>query len=63
MDDGKPWEGYRDTLSYIGDGVYTWFDGYQVWVAADRYGVWHYVALERETMAQLIRYARQHYGE
>lgn len=43
-------------LRYLGDGVYAGFDGYQVWLWADRDGRRHEVALEGETIAQLVKY-------
>ncbi len=41
---------------YIGDGVYASFDGYQIWVQAERYGMVHSVALEPAVIASLLAY-------
>lgn len=41
---------------YLGDGAYASFDGYQIWVKADRDGRRHEVALEPETFAALVKY-------
>ena len=41
---------------YLGDGVYAGFDGYQIWVWAEREGREHTVAFEAETLASLARY-------
>lgn len=51
----------RKHEAYIGDGVYAWTDGYQIWLKADRDGQEHLIALEPATFAALIRYeARLH---
>jgi hypothetical protein len=36
----------RPNETYIGDGVYASFDGYQFWLRTERDGVDHLVALE-----------------
>lgn len=41
---------------YLGDGVYVRFDGYQIWVSADRYGMLHEVALEPAVFEKLRQY-------
>lgn len=47
-----------DNASYIGDGVYAWHDGYQVWIATQRIqGHWCSVAIEPRTMENLINFA------
>ena len=49
---------------YIGDGVYAWFDGYQVWIYTSN-GVEESkpIALDPLTMNSLINYANKHYGK
>jgi hypothetical protein len=42
---------------YLGDGVYAGFDGYQIWVWAERDGREHAIALDAQTMAALKKYA------
>lgn len=41
---------------YLGDGVYAGFDGYQIWLWAERDGQEHSIALEAEVMASLAHY-------
>lgn len=41
---------------YLGDGVYASFDGYMIWLAANRPEN-KVVALEPEVMAGLVRFA------
>jgi hypothetical protein len=41
---------------YLGDGIYAGFDGYYIWVCADRDGQTHCVAFEKETLASLSAY-------
>jgi hypothetical protein len=41
---------------YLGDGVYAGYDGYQVWIWADRDGQRHAIALEPKTQVDLNRY-------
>jgi hypothetical protein len=41
---------------YLGDGVYAGFDGYQIWVWAERDGSEHAVAFEAEVLASLAAY-------
>jgi len=43
--------------SYLGDGLYASFDGYQIVLRAPREHGEHYVALEPAVYAALIRYA------
>ncbi len=43
---------------YIGDGVYTSFDGYHIWLAANHHEN-KVVALEPEVFEALIRYAKR----
>jgi hypothetical protein len=44
---------------YLGDGAYAGFDGYQIWVWAERDGITHAVALEPGTMASLAKYVSE----
>lgn len=44
---------------YIGDGVYVTFDGYQLWVWAERANGWHRVALEPAVLRELNDYAQR----
>ena len=44
--------------TYIGDGVYASFDGYQVWIRTQREGGWHEIALEPAVYDRLREYAR-----
>lgn len=46
-----------ETETYLGDGVYASFDGYQIWLRAERDGNMHRIALEDQTMNALTRYA------
>jgi hypothetical protein len=47
--------------TYLGDGVYASFDGYQIWLRVERnYGL-EQIALEPEVMAELTRYAERVY--
>lgn len=40
--------------TYIGDGVYVFWDGYQMWLATQREdGQLHYIALEPSVMNEL----------
>lgn len=41
---------------YIGDGVYAAFDGYQVWLRAERHGQMHEIAIEPAVWGALRRY-------
>ena len=44
--------------SYLGDGVYASFDGYQIWLAANSHEN-RVIALEPAVMEALCRYAKQ----
>lgn len=44
---------------YLGDGVYAFYDGYQVWVETVP---GNKIALEFSVMQELIRYSRKVYG-
>jgi hypothetical protein len=44
--------------TYLGDGVYASFDGYQIWLETERGdGAWHRIALEPPVMTALVAYA------
>jgi hypothetical protein len=43
---------------YLGDGVYASFDGYQIWLKAERDGSMHEIAIEPEVLARLLQYNR-----
>lgn len=45
--------------TYLGDGLYAWFDGYQVWLRAPREGGDHVVALEPETLEAFEQFVRK----
>ncbi len=47
---------------YLGDGVYAWTDGYQIWLKADRGQQEHLIALEPAVFAALIAYERAIHG-
>lgn len=42
---------------HLGDGAYATFDGWCVWLWAQRENGWHRVALEPSGLAALVRYA------
>ena len=48
-----------DERTYLGDGLYATFDGFQIWLIADRFGQKHEVALEGATFAALLAFARR----
>jgi hypothetical protein len=52
-------ECFPDSIAYLGDGAYVGHDSIQLWVAAERDGLIHRVALGATELAELIRYARQ----
>lgn len=41
---------------YLGDGVYAAFDGYQIWLRAERDGRMHEIAVESWVLDALWRY-------
>jgi hypothetical protein len=50
--------------SYLGDGVYATFDGFQVWLRTERAdGGQHVIALEPQVLKQLLRYVRLFYTD
>jgi hypothetical protein len=44
--------------TYLGDGLYAGFDGYQIILRAPRMEGDHYVALEPAVFAELVDFAR-----
>ena len=44
---------------YIGDGVYVYHDGYQIWLETQRERSIERIALEYETYNSLKRYAKR----
>ncbi len=44
----------RSRETYLGDGLYAWFDGYQIWLRAPRADGHHEVALEPRVFSALI---------
>lgn len=49
--------------SYLGDGLYVTFDGWQMILRAPRCGMDHWVALEPETFTNLVRFAERINGK
>jgi hypothetical protein len=50
--------------TYLGDGLYASFDGFSLWLRAPREHGDHVVALEPQTFAEFLAFARQNgYGE
>jgi hypothetical protein len=47
---------------HLGDGCYAAFDGYCVWLWAERENGWHRIALEPTLFQALLAYARQHWS-
>ncbi len=56
MSDNQP-NGTTKDESYLGDGLYATFDGWQMILRAPRDDGDHWVGLEPETFAALIRFA------
>jgi len=51
-------------VSYIGDGVYAYFDGWQVCIyATDGMNDTEVIALEDNTMIALIEFAKNHFSK
>jgi hypothetical protein len=42
--------------TYLGDGLYASFDGYQIWLRAPRAGVDHLVAIDASVWEALVEY-------
>lgn len=51
----KPPENAPQT--YLGDGLYAWFDGWHIWLGTERDGRWESVALEPRVFRELMRFA------
>lgn len=45
-----------ENKTYIGDGVYAWFDGYQIWLYTERESGIHEIALDYRTFEALFHY-------
>ena len=56
---------HHETAEYMGDGVYAYFDGYQVWIYThDGMMTKARIALPNDgTWERLTRYTKRHYGE
>ena len=52
-----------DNRSYLGDGLYATFDGWQIVLRAPRSDGDHWVALEPETFTTLVRFAERINGK
>ena len=44
---------------HVGDGVHASFDGYQIWLRAERDGRTHEIAVEQDTFDGIDRYLRR----
>jgi hypothetical protein len=44
-------------MTHLGDGAYAVFDGYYIWVKAERDGITHAVALEPDALRNLNWFA------
>lgn len=51
----------NEQQTYLGDGVYASFDGYQIWLAVNHHEN-NVVAIEPKVMESLMRYAAQVWG-
>jgi len=47
-----------DEKRYLGDGVYATFDGYQIWLRTERYGMLHEIAVEPAVFLALNDFVR-----
>lgn len=47
--------------TYLGDGVYAVFDGYQIIITTDRENGTHWIALEPAVLSSLVAYAERIY--
>lgn len=45
--------------TYLGDGVYGHFDGYHIWLSANRDGINHTIALEPAVLHSLFNYNKE----
>lgn len=55
MDAGTKRDG-EELQDYLGDGVYASWDGYQIWLRADRDCQTHEIAIESPVFSALLRY-------
>jgi hypothetical protein len=55
----RPEDTIRGTNTYLGDGVYASFDGYQIWLRTPRENCWHEIALEPPVLEALDAYRRK----
>lgn len=47
--------------TYLGDGVYAWFDGWQIWLETSRgIGDLHRIALDPYVFQALYQYGKSH---
>jgi len=46
-------------VTYLGDGLYGWYDGFNFWLGAPRETGWECVALEPATLYSFIRWLKQ----
>ena len=56
-------DGTTKDESYLGDGLYATFDGWQMILRTPRDGGDHWVALEPETFEALVRFAERINGK
>jgi hypothetical protein len=49
----------RYDLEYLGDGVYVYHDGFQVWLITERDEGEHRIALEPVVFDNLVRYRKR----
>lgn len=49
--------------TYLGDGLYASFDGFQIWLRAPREEGDHVVALEPQVFYALVRYQKKISGQ
>lgn len=58
----QPRPDQRD-LTYLGDGVYGWHDGYQIWIAtSDGISLGPAIAIDYGTFVSLRDFARRLFG-
>lgn len=50
----EPWTKEQHPC-YLGDGVYAWDDGYQIWIGIWRDFQWETIALDNATFSALLR--------
>ena len=52
----------ENTITYLGDGVYAGFDGYQIWLVCRRENDFHHIALDPRTYVNLGYFVNQIYN-